>query len=174
MQRSWKGFLWFLAVLAPLSAGPVLTYELAGDFQLQETGNSITGHYQIQEKSNDNFYLIIREQNQTVVGELQLNQGADLSDDFKAEHLSQTIPNDYEILLPGQTVTGDFLLQETGNSISGEYKLAIQTQTQAPEPGTLLLLTSGIGLIGLGRLRRSRVMDQFENLSAPPPSRDGA
>jgi PEP-CTERM motif len=174
MQRSWKCTLWFLAALAPLSAGPVLTYELAGDFQLQESGNSITGHYQIQEKSNDNFYLIIREQNQTIVGELQLNQGADLSDDFEAEHLSMTIPNDYEIVLPGQTVTGDFLLQETGNSITGEYKLAIQTQTQAPEPGTLLLLSSGIGLIGLGRWRRTRKESSIGESVGTPPSRDGA
>jgi hypothetical protein len=151
MKRSWQCALWFFAALVPVSADPILTYQITGDFQLQQTGNEITGHYQIQDKSNDNFYLIVKPGTGNVIGDFQLIQNAALVDDFEAEHLTLTIPNDYEIVMPGQMVTGDFVLQQTGNEISGNYNLAVQTQASTPEPATLLLLIAGTGLIVLSR-----------------------
>ncbi len=139
-------------------AGPILTlpshqdpieldFQEVGDFQLQQTGNQITGNYSLTQTEDTHSFFVINPSDQQIMGEFQL-QESDQSGTFLVE---QTTNQSLYVLVESGNETIGTYLQEQGNQITGNYKLAVQAPS-APEPASFVLSTAGIGCLALGRL----------------------
>ena len=130
---------------------------IIGEFQLQQSGNEITGDYNITQQQTNQF-LVIRPSDDEIVGKFELQQsGNSITGDFQMNRPAGD-PNPDDFLLV-QTETNQTLgtftaTQELGNQITGEYQLVNgQSGPNVPEPGTAYLFALGIGCIVAGRLR---------------------
>jgi hypothetical protein len=131
-----------------------LELEVAGQFELQQTGNEITGNYTLTETDQTNSYEVINPSSNQIVGEFQLTETS-MSGVFQ---LQRTTTDQYQLVESGNETVGVYTLEEQGNSVTGDYQLGIQTSgAAAPEPGSLGLAAMGAGLLVLGRFgRRAR------------------
>jgi hypothetical protein len=131
---------------------------IVGEFQLQQSGNEITGDYNLTQQQTNQF-LVVRPSDDEIIGRFELQQsGNSITGDFQMNHPAGD-PNPDDFLLV-QTETNQTLgtfvgTQELGNQISGDYQLVNGQASSAsvPEPGTVCLFGLGIGCIVAGRLR---------------------
>jgi len=129
----------------------VLELDVVGQFDLQQTGNEITGDYKLTETDQTNSYEVINPSNNQIVGEFQLTETS-MSGSFQLE---QTTTDQYQLVESGNETVGTYTLEEQGNLITGDYQLGIQTSgPNVPEPGSLGLAAMGAGLLVLGSYRR--------------------
>lgn len=133
----------------------VLELDVAGQFELQQTGNEITGSYKLTETDQTNSYEVINPSGNEIVGEFQLTQTSS-SGSFQLEQSSSN-QSLYVLVESGNQSVGTYT-QDQGNGITGNYQLGIQTSgPSVPEPGSLGLAALGAGLLVLGRFgRRAR------------------
>ncbi len=154
-----------LLAAAQLAAGPIIVlpvfnpsqYEIVGELQLQQTGNEITGEYDLtlpSPESGNNDYVLVELGNQ-ITGDFQLAEtptSYPQQEDFNAQLESNL---EYQMTASGSEVLGDFTLSQTGNEITGSYQIAAPTGPNVPEPSTLPLFAAGGGLVAFsGLLKR--------------------
>jgi hypothetical protein len=127
--------------------------EITGQFELQQTGNAITGDYQLAETDQTNSYEVINPSSNEIVGEFQLTE-TDSSGSFQLQQ-SSSDQNLYVLVESGNKSAGTLTLEQDGNAITGNYQLGIQTGgPSVPEPGSFGLAAMGAGLLVLGSYRR--------------------
>jgi hypothetical protein len=130
-----------------------LELEVTGQFELQQTGNEITGNYKLTETDQSNTYEVINPSSNEIVGEFQLTETSS-SGSFQLEQSSSN-QSLYVLVESGNESVGTYTLQQDGNAITGNYQLGIQTSgATAPEPSSLGLAAMGAGLLVLGRYHR--------------------
>jgi hypothetical protein len=128
-----------------------LELEVAGQFTLQQTGNEITGSYQLTDTDQTNSYEVINPSSNEIVGEFQLTETSS-SGSFQLQQ--STTDQSLYVLVESTQDIGTYTQQE-GNAITGNYQLGIQTSgATAPEPGSFALAAMGAGLLVLGGYRR--------------------
>lgn len=129
-----------------------LKLEIAGQFELQQTGNAITGDYKLTETDQTDSYEVINPSSNEIVGEFQLTETS-MSGSFQLEQSSSN-QSLYVLVEPGNESIGTYTADQ-GNEITGNYQLGIETNgATAPEPGSLGLAAMGAGLLVLGSYRR--------------------
>jgi hypothetical protein len=144
-------------ILAPPSDPTLqvtMELEVAGQFELQQTGNAINGDYKLTETDQTNSYEVINPSSNEIVGEFQLTE-TNLSGSFQLE---QSVSDQYLLVETGKQIAGTLTIDQDGSAITGDYQLSIPTSSgaTAPEPGSLGLAAMGAGLLVLARVRRTR------------------
>jgi hypothetical protein len=130
----------------------VLELDVVGQFELEQTGNEITGNYKLTETDQTNSYEVISPSSNQIVGEFQLTETSS-SGSFQLEESSSN-QSLYVLVESGNQSVGTYTADQ-GNEITGNYQLAIQTRgPSVPEPGSLGLAAMGAGLLVLGSYRR--------------------
>ena len=154
-----------LFAAAQLSAAPIALplfdpsqYEIVGDLQVQQSGNEITGDYQLDlpppEPGNNDFMLV--ESGNQITGDFQLTEtpgSYPQQEDFNAQLESGL---EYQMTAGGSEVLGDFTLSQAGNEITGAYQIAAPTGPSVPEPAGVPLFAAGAGLVAFSRLLARR------------------
>jgi hypothetical protein len=147
------------ALAGPILAPPsdptlqiTMEIEVAGQFELQQTGNAITGDYQLTETDETNSYEVINPSSDEIVGQFQLME-TDASGDFQLQQ-SSSDQNLYVLVESGNRSVGTFTIDQDGSAITGNYQLGIQSSgPDVPEPGSFGLAATGAGLLLLGGYR---------------------
>jgi len=154
-------FLPFTAFLA--QAGPI-TYDDVGTFQLQQTGNAITGEFKLTQTDSTNTYELLQSSTDQAIGTFQLTNTTGLQDtgnqitgDFT---LDQTSTDQFELLETESNTTlttdiGSLTVNQAGSSIIGQFVLGAPDPS-TPEPGTFVLAAVGVAFLACGRLARRK------------------